>query len=173
MKRAPPRTRSGQRCRYRQTRQLGLRLCRKINRPIPAYKRTGGKTQWERAIIGTVLDACLPSHAIRFSAVIAVTSLCDEQPLRLPRVRFGRESQQEVPNPYNWDMNFPIKKCVVCGEEFELKPGKPGFANRCPSCSEDESADSDSTSGDQWKSDKGANAARRDAMRNLLYRKDS
>ncbi len=29
-------------------------------------------------------------------------------------------------------MPFPIKTCVICGEEFELKPGKPGFANRCP-----------------------------------------
>ncbi len=35
-------------------------------------------------------------------------------------------------------MPFPIRTCVVCGEEFELKPGKPGFANRCPSCSEPE-----------------------------------
>lgn len=66
-----------------------------------------------------------------------------------------------------------MKKCVVCGEEFELRPGKPGFANRCPSCSEEESTGSGSNSGDQWKADKGANAARRDAMRNLLYRKDS
>ena len=23
-------------------------------------------------------------------------------------------------------MSYPIKTCVVCGEEFELKPGKPG-----------------------------------------------
>ena len=69
-------------------------------------------------------------------------------------------------------MAYPIKTCVVCGEEFELKPGKPGFANRCPSCSE-ESADSESKSSDGWKTDKGANAARREAMRNLLYRKDS
>ena len=68
-------------------------------------------------------------------------------------------------------MNFPIKKCAVCGEEFELKPGKPGFANRCPSCSEEQSTDS--KSGDPFKTDKGANAARREAMRNLLYRKDS
>ncbi len=35
-------------------------------------------------------------------------------------------------------MPFPIKTCVVCHEEFELRPGKPGFANRCPSCSEPE-----------------------------------
>jgi hypothetical protein len=69
-------------------------------------------------------------------------------------------------------MAYPIKKCVVCGEEFELKPGKPGFANRCPSCSEEDTADS-TGSGDGWKSDKGANAARREAMRNLLYRKDN
>jgi hypothetical protein len=70
-------------------------------------------------------------------------------------------------------MRFPIKKCAICGEEFELKPGKPGFANRCPSCSEEESLDSESKAGDGWKGDKGANAARREAMRNLLYRKDS
>ena len=67
---------------------------------------------------------------------------------------------------------YPIKTCVVCGEEFELKPGKPGFANRCPSCSEDE-ANAAPKSGDPLKADKGANAARREAMRNLLYRKDS
>jgi hypothetical protein len=29
-------------------------------------------------------------------------------------------------------MAFPIKVCVVCDEEFELKPDKPDFANRCP-----------------------------------------
>jgi hypothetical protein len=32
-------------------------------------------------------------------------------------------------------MPFPIKTCVVCSEEFELTPQKPGFANRCPECS--------------------------------------
>ena len=73
-------------------------------------------------------------------------------------------------------MAFPIKTCVVCHEEFELKPGKPGFANRCPSCSE---ADAEGSVGknkmdaDERRSNKEANEARRDAMRNLLYRKDS
>ena len=70
-------------------------------------------------------------------------------------------------------MGYPIKICVVCGEEFELKPGKPGFANRCPSCSEPDAADAESKSPDGWSTDKQANAARREAMRNLLYRKDS
>ena len=69
-------------------------------------------------------------------------------------------------------MAFPIKTCVICGDEFELRPGKPGFANRCPDCSQEESPDSGKSS-DPLKSDKGANAARREAMRNLLYRKDS
>jgi hypothetical protein len=69
-------------------------------------------------------------------------------------------------------MPFPIKTCVLCSEEFELKPGKPGFANRCPSCSEPE-ANSTSPSPDTLKSSREANAARREAMRNLLYRKDS
>lgn len=71
-------------------------------------------------------------------------------------------------------MSYPIKTCVVCGEEFELKPGKPGFANRCPSCSEEEASEAGgSQSTDGWKGDKGANAERRKAMRDLLYRKDS
>ena len=67
------------------------------------------------------------------------------------------------------EMPFPIRTCAVCSEEFELKPGKPGFANRCPACSEPEESGSDA----KEKVDAGANAARREAMRNLLYRKDS
>jgi len=73
------------------------------------------------------------------------------------------------------EMTFPLKVCVVCKEEFELKPDKPGFANRCPECSAPE-ADPTTKSrmdADERKSAKEANEARRDAMRNLLYRKDS
>jgi len=70
-------------------------------------------------------------------------------------------------------MPFPVKVCAVCGEEFELKPGKPGFANRCPECSEPEEDASAAARGDVLKSDREANAARRQAMKNLLYRKDS
>jgi hypothetical protein len=71
---------------------------------------------------------------------------------------------------------FPIKICAVCGEEFELKPNKPGFANRCPDCSElDDAAPSAQRrmDADERKSMSEANEARRSAMRDLLYRKDS
>ena len=68
-------------------------------------------------------------------------------------------------------MAFPIRTCVICSEEFELKPDKPGFANRCPTCSAPDSDDAPkSTAG---ATDREANAARREAIRNLLYRKDS
>jgi hypothetical protein len=73
-------------------------------------------------------------------------------------------------------MAFPIRVCSVCSEEFELKPDKPGFANRCPACSEPGPADSKTKPGmdaDERKSLKEANEARRRAMRDLLYRKDS
>ena len=73
-------------------------------------------------------------------------------------------------------MTFPIKVCVVCSEEFELRPGKPGFANRCPACSEPEASDSGSGKGADLvdrKSDSELNAARRKAMRDMLYRKES
>jgi hypothetical protein len=73
-------------------------------------------------------------------------------------------------------MPFPIKVCVVCSEEFELKPDKPGFANRCPECSAPESMDSDTKrpmDAEERKAESEANEARRKAMRELLYRKDS
>jgi len=73
-------------------------------------------------------------------------------------------------------MKFPIKVCAICSEEFELKPDKPGFANHCPECSASENT-KPPTKGrmdaDERKTAKEANEARRQAMRNLLYRKDS
>ncbi len=72
-------------------------------------------------------------------------------------------------------MAFPIKTCVVCDEEFELKPDKPGFANRCPDCSSPEAATGgkEKVDADERRTTAEANAARREAMKNLLYRKDS
>ena len=73
-------------------------------------------------------------------------------------------------------MPFPIKTCVVCSEEFELKPGKPGFANRCPECSAPDFEDATAKhrlDADERKSMAEANEARRHAIRDLLYRKDS
>ena len=73
-------------------------------------------------------------------------------------------------------MPFPIKVCAICSEEFELKPDKPGFANRCPECSNPESSDpvtKQRMDAEERKNVSEANAARRQAMRELLYRKDS
>ena len=72
-------------------------------------------------------------------------------------------------------MAYPIKVCVICSEEFELKPGKPGFANRCPACST-EGNEKDAKGGAEAAGQKGdseLNAARRRAMRDLLYKKDN
>jgi hypothetical protein len=73
-------------------------------------------------------------------------------------------------------MAFPIKTCVACGEEFELRPDKPGFANRCPECSTPEAmetASSQPMSAEERKAEAEANEARRKAIRDLLYRGDS
>jgi len=73
-------------------------------------------------------------------------------------------------------MGFPIRTCVVCGEEFELTPNKPGFANRCISCSEpeeDETQDSQASDPLQRRTEEEMNAARRRAIRDLLYRGDA
>jgi len=73
-------------------------------------------------------------------------------------------------------MALPIKVCVVCSEEFELRPDKPGFANRCPACSEPEAAAPAAKrhmDAVERKAAREANEARRKAIRDLLYRKES
>ncbi len=73
-------------------------------------------------------------------------------------------------------MAFPIRTCIICSEEFELRPDKPGFANRCPACSEPEETESASSSGAEAIDRKSAsemNAERRKAIRDMLYRKES
>ncbi len=73
-------------------------------------------------------------------------------------------------------MGFPIRECVICGEEFELRPGKPGYANRCPSCSEPEDDGATEQTGKdvlERQSESELNAARRKAIRDMLYRKES
>ncbi len=56
-----------------------------------------------------------------------------------------------------------------------MRPGKPGFANRCPACSEPEANEEAKRQADAdiLKTNAEANAARRQAIRDLLYSKDS
>ena len=72
-------------------------------------------------------------------------------------------------------MPFPIRTCVICGEKFELKPDKPGFANRCPACSTAEAEEERAPhgQGNDLKGDSEMNAERRKAIRDLLYKKDA
>jgi hypothetical protein len=77
-------------------------------------------------------------------------------------------------------MTFPLKTCVICSEEFELRPDKPGFANRCPACSEPESAEPASPVSETShldavarKAEREMNEARRRTIRDMLYRKES
>jgi len=56
-----------------------------------------------------------------------------------------------------------------------LKPGKPGFANRCPECSDPEAEPDQkkqNLSAEERKAEAEANAERRKAIRDLLYKKD-
>lgn len=73
-------------------------------------------------------------------------------------------------------MPFPIKTCVACGEEFELRPDKPGFANRCPQCSEPEAEEQGSENHKdeiERRNESEMNAERRKVIRDMLYRKES
>jgi len=72
-------------------------------------------------------------------------------------------------------MAFPMRVCSICSEEFELRPDKPGFANRCPACSEQEPLERATRPENtpQRSGNKELNQERKRAMRDLLYRKDS
>ena len=73
-------------------------------------------------------------------------------------------------------MSFPIRTCVICSEEFELRPDKPGFANRCPSCSEPEAdapGEKDHLDAEARRAEIEMNEARRRTIRDMLYRKES
>jgi hypothetical protein len=69
-------------------------------------------------------------------------------------------------------MPFPTRVCAVCSEKFELKPDKPGFANRCPACSVEEEIDpvtKQPMDADERKANAEANEARRAAIKDMLY----
>jgi len=69
-------------------------------------------------------------------------------------------------------MPLPIKVCVVCDEGFELKPDKPGFANRCPQCSAPEAEEpvgKERRDAVDLKISRETNAERRKAIKDLLY----
>lgn len=70
-------------------------------------------------------------------------------------------------------MAFPKRVCSICAEEFELRPDKPGYANRCPSCSEAAEAAESGAANTKQQSDRDLNDARKKAMRDLLYRKEN
>ena len=56
-----------------------------------------------------------------------------------------------------------------------MKPDKPGFANRCPECSVEDAkpeAGKKQMSAEERKAEAEANAERRKAIRDLLYKKD-
>jgi hypothetical protein len=72
-------------------------------------------------------------------------------------------------------MTFPIKVCVVCSEEFELRADSRGFAYRGPACSAsapEEAPAKRPVDAVERKAQAEVDAARRRAMRDLLYRKD-
>jgi hypothetical protein len=66
-------------------------------------------------------------------------------------------------------MAFPLKTCAVCEEEFELKPNHAGYANRCPQCNAPEESDAGSSQPASFEGKREADAARREAIKELLY----
>jgi len=70
-------------------------------------------------------------------------------------------------------MTFPKRTCGICSEEFELTPDKPGYANRCPACGEEDDGLLKRDDKTEEPSDRELTTARKKAMRDLLYRKDS
>ena len=66
-------------------------------------------------------------------------------------------------------MPFPTKVCVVCEEEFELRPDHPGYANKCRDCNAPQEDRSASTAGASFEGKREADAERRRAIKDMLY----
>jgi hypothetical protein len=66
-------------------------------------------------------------------------------------------------------MGFPIRTCAVCEEEFELKPNHAGYANRCPQCNAPEENDASAAQTASFEGKREQDAARREAIKELLY----
>ena len=69
-------------------------------------------------------------------------------------------------------MPFPIKTCVVCEEEFELKPDHPGYANKCRDCNApqaDAPAAKERMDADEARSKREGDAERRRVIKEMLY----
>jgi hypothetical protein len=124
------------------------------------------------------------SAAIRKTTARSSQRACDGWSERSAR-RFGEPSVAPKSCACSFDFHFgydpilrfapvafPVVVCSICSEEFELKPDKPGYANRCPACSEDSAGNSGASKVGQ-EADRELADARKKAMRDLLYRKDS
>lgn len=95
---------------------------------------------------------------------------------RFRRCAATADNPAEIRRYHRRVMPFPVKTCVVCGEDFELRPDKPGFANRCPRCIEPEAEESDVEAHKdetERRNESEINAERRRVIRDMLYRKDS
>jgi hypothetical protein len=71
-------------------------------------------------------------------------------------------------------MGFPIKTCVVCEEEFELRPDHAGYANRCVECNAPKEAKAvapESMTAEERQVQREADAERRRVIREMLYEK--
>jgi len=122
---------------------------------------------------GTVL------HGVCFSSWQPSFTGCDPSKMRgidVAGQHFRRASVRVIMESRGIGMSFPIKTCVICSEEFELRPDKPGFANRCPACSAPESESSSENrhvDASTRRAESELNEVRRRTIRDMLYRKES
>jgi hypothetical protein len=66
-------------------------------------------------------------------------------------------------------MPFPTKTCVVCEEEFELRPDHPGYANKCRDCNAPQADNSASAQTASFEGKREADAERRRVIKEMLY----
>lgn len=66
-------------------------------------------------------------------------------------------------------MPFPTRTCVVCEEEFELRPDHPGYANKCRDCNSPQQESSSGASSASFEGKREADAERRRVIKEMLY----
>ena len=66
-------------------------------------------------------------------------------------------------------MPFPTKICVLCEEEFELRPDHPGYANKCRDCNSPQADSAASAQSASFEGKREADAERRRVIKEMLY----
>ena len=97
-----------------------------VSHPCAFFERKGRRAQIPKRRLPVQNSYAMPEGLVRYRNALRIPDgkfIQTGPPLR--RSEIGKEKSFALSY---FCMAFPIKTCVICSQEFELHPNKPGFA---------------------------------------------